>query len=88
MKTATDLADILLPGAVKAAIRMTGSPCPRTSALAWQLVHRYLASPVALAATMQADAPQVTALHAELLQWSLEAVTDPATGNATASANH
>ena len=88
MKTATDLADILLPGAVKAAIRMTGSPCPRTSALAWQLVHRYLASPVALAATMRADDPAVTELHAELLQWVIENGADPTTGNATASAKH
>ena len=81
MKTETDLADILLPNAVKAAIKMTGSPCPRTRAMAWQMVHRYLCSPAAVAATLQADDPAVASLHAELLQWSQENVTNPATGN-------
>lgn len=80
----TDLADILLPGAVKAAVKMTGSPCPRTRAMAWQLVHRYLASPVALAATMRVDDPAVSSLHAELLQWSIENGAEPVTGNANA----
>ena len=82
MTAVTELPDIpdLLPQALLAAVRLTSARDARTRAMAWRMIHSYLASPVALEATVAADKVEVTELHAELLSWCLDKSAADSTG--------